>query len=434
MVGIWEFPAIEEFRSFLIDGFERSRQQVVANFEAQGDEERAEIVRHIRLEDLVVVDEWGDGIAEIGGNTLRILGFFSLEGEENESTFPQFDPAVRTIRAQFNELVNFEVIEPPEPSFEWFPNIDIEPVGHDRFEDSVSLALGRGEGNRVFDLMRLEAIQFTEPPGPIRPGARPPPRPFSELPRVPLQALRERARREEEEEVEPEPEPEPEVEPEPEPITAEERIRRAIRQFQVDEQHTDIPAGKPTRRVDVRDLYDFELRMGLPSNILGELDDFAPGDQLTDGIGFAIQLGRVGRTEPSANFPRTSSYVKNYLTFEGPQYILALYRDLVFYSGFISGFYGMRLRAGKYPSFRGFMYRLHQIGERGGPTLVERLSQQQAAARGLETLPDHPTIDGAKAPWLEKRQYYQIVEDNTDHDAWNNPVEFLHQELGEIEQ
>lgn len=156
-----------------------------------------------------------------------------------------------------------------------------------------------------------------------------------------------------------------------------------------------------------------------------------PTRQVTNGVGFQVQIGMLGINQPPATFPRTSSYIKNRLLYEGPAYILELYRDLVVYSGFISGYYNMTFRPGSYTSFRQFIYRLKEIGKRGGPELIEDVSQQRAASMGLETVPDHPTIEGEKAPWLENRRYIDIVEDNKDHSAWNNPVEYLQDGLSE---
>lgn len=424
MTGIWEFPELEALERFILDGIGQARQIGIDISEEEEDETQIEILQRISLERILVVDEWGMGTAEIGQDPLRVLLFFDIDGVESESTFPPFDRIARLITQTFIQLINDEILIPPEPSTEWFSRLDPEPRPMDRFEDVASLALGRGQGNTIYDMTREEAIQFTEPPEPERPGERPPRRPFSELPRIPLQSLRERVREPEPEEVEPELEPEPEPEPEPAPLTIQDRIDRAFDNFEIDNK-LDIPAGKPTRRVERRELFDFEIRMSMTQQSLLQLDEFSPGEQIRGAIGSAIQFNTVGRRNPALTFPRTGLYVKHYLTENGPQYVMQLYRDLVVYSGFISGFYGMKLQPGRYSSFRSFMYRLYQVGERDGPTLVKRLSQQQAAARGLSVTPDHPTIPGEKAPWLADRQYYAIEEENFDSPAWEDVVEFI---------
>lgn len=429
MTGIWEFPELEELRDFIETGISQAQQTVVENFREEGDERRADIVSRLSLERIIVVDEWGMGTAEIGEDPLDVFLFFDLEEEEDPSLVPEFDPASRTVVQQFITMINLEVIFPPERALEWFAFIDPQPVSITSLADQVSLSLGRREGNTVFDLTRMEAIRFVEPREPERPGEVPEPVPFEQLPRIPLDQLREEEAPPPEEEEEVPPEPEPEEPEEPEPIPAEEQIRRAITEFEIDGGELEIPAGKPTKRVELQDLFDFEVRMGLPANVLGRLEDFQVADALRNGIGWSMTIGRFGLLDPPATFPRTSSYVRNRLLFEGPVWALELYRDLVFYSGFISAFYDMNLRPGSYLSLREFMYRLKQINERGGPELIVPLSQQAAAARGLETLPDHPTIEGEKAPWLERRQYYEIVEENADHDAWEDPTEFLYEVL-----
>lgn len=428
MTGIWEFPEIEDLRLFLEQGVADTLELVEENLRDEGEGSRADVIERMSLERMLVVDEWGRGTAEIGRDPLRVLFFFSVEGIENEGTFPPFDPAARTVVQQFIILINEEILEPPPPSEEWFTRLDPEPRPIDRFADIGSLALGRAEGNTIFDLTRMEAIQFVPPVEPEGPLEERRPIPFEDLPRIPLEQLREERvpPPEEEEEVPP---PEPEVEEEPEVIPIEEQIREAITEFEVEDGELEIPAGKPTKRVEIRDLFEFEIRMGLPSNVLGELEGFAPGDQIQNGVGWFMTVGRIGTQVPPATIPRTSSYVRNRLLFEGTTYVLDLYRDLVFYSGFISAFYGMTFKPGSYTSFREFIYRIKEINEREGPELIRPLSQQQASARGLETLPDHPSIEGEKAPWLERRQYYEIVEENADHGAWEDITGYLYDTL-----
>lgn len=435
MTGIWDFPRVDELVEFIEGGVESA---VITSKNELDDEERVEFIDRLNLERVIVFDEWGNGTAEIGGDTLDMFLFFSVEGEDEPTLLPRFDNASRFVTQTFVVLINEGFISPPEPAREWFPNFEPNPVGMDRLADQVNRVIGRREGNSVADLTTRNVIRFVDP---VEIEGQDPDKPvaFRNLPRTPFEEMVEEEEEEpEEEEIDEEelgPELGPETPPEEEEIelSVEEVVEQASRDFEISPGVLEIPAGKPTRRVEYRDLYEFELKMALPAEPLSEMGIMV-AERYTDGIGFAIELGRVGTSQPAANYPKTSSYVKHYLNNIGPQYILKLYKDLVFYSGFISSFHGMRLKPGRYSSFRQFMYRLEQIGERGGPELVKGLSQQQAAARGLETLPDHPTIEDEKAPWLEKRHYYRIIEDNVDHEAWDNPTEFLYEELGPIEQ
>lgn len=429
MTGIWEFPDLEELEDFIFSGIERAKEDLIARFREEGNEERADAVERLDLERVVIVDEWGEGTAAIGEDILDAFLFFDMENEPEPHLASNFDPAARSITQRFVDLINEGEVQPPPDAMEWFAGFDPQPVAISRYEDQVGLSLGRREGNTVFDLTVGQAIVFREPEEPERPGLPTKPVSVENLPRLTVEQLRERVR---------EPEPEPEVEeeiieeePEPEVLTAEQRVERSLQEFEVDD-ILDIPAGKPTRRVESRELYDFELFMGLPTMVLTELG-FDPVDQITNAIGESIELGRFGNADPPATFPRTSTYVKHRLLNIGPAYVLELYRDLIVYSGFISSFHDGRFIPGRYSSFREYMYRLLEIGRRGGPTLVRKLSQQQAARRGLEVIPNHPTIPGAKAPWLQNRQYYEIIEENQDHIAWQDPVGFLQEELPEEE-
>lgn len=412
MTGIWEYPQLEELEQFIIDGVSEARSNVIERLE----EPRKTIARRLSLERLLVIDSWGRGNAEKGDDILSIVLFFDMEGEPAPHNHPEFDPGTRTIVIEFLDMIDSGEITPPESAFEWFANIDPTPVAITRYEDQVSRSLGSGEGNTVFDLTTKQAISFSEGVPNI-----------SNLPRIPLERLRG-----EEEEIVEEPEVEEVVEDEIDIGPKYPDINENLREFAISEDKLNIPAGKGKKTVEPREPYKFELMMALTLDEIRERGlegGEEPTRQITNGIGFEVQIGRLGNGAPPSTYPRTSSYIKNRLMYEGPAYILELHNDLVFYSGFISGFYGMNLRAGHYSSFRQFIYRLKEIGERGGPKLIEPLSQQQAAARGFDVIANHPTIEGEKAPWLENRQYYQIVEDNYDHEAWKNPVEYLQQTL-----
>lgn len=444
MVGIWDFPEVDEFEEFLSSGLATARGIAVESVE---DEDIQQVLEFISLEKILIVGDWGDGGAVRRATPLNIVVAFDVEGVENESALPNFEQAARTITQTFTALVNNGEIAPPPEADDWFVSYPpMEPIPANRIPENINRQLGDRVGATVADLTRKEAIQWRSRENLTLPavvGENPVETIVAALPRIPFEQLRDEGKPEVEEEDAEELSPfddddddeeeGEDAEEEPEPLSLEEQIREEIEQFSIPEDRLKIPAGTPFKRVDDRELYDFELQLGLAAEELEELEGFAQGDQLIGGIGFINEVKGVGTGEPAANFPRTSTYVKRYLEDRGPDYILSIYNNLVVYSGFISSHYGMNLKPGEYSSFREFMYRLHEIGERGGQELVERLSQQQAAARGLETTPDHPTIEDEKAPWLESRQYYDVIEENIDHRAWDNPTKFLYEELSDRE-
>jgi len=435
MTGVWDFPEIDEFEQFLVDGIQMGIETAL---EESDNEDILRGLRFLQIDRFLVVNEWGDGLATVGEDGLDILVSFDLQGVENESSIEDFDMVARTASQTFIALINNGEIAPPPLADEWFPSYAIEPIAANRVPENINRQLGDRVGSTVADLTNRVAIQWRDRedlrlPQPV--GENPVETIVSALPKIPFEELREDEEEAEVEEDEPdepeleEPKPEEQEEPEDEPLTLIEEINQSVREFSISEEQLEVPAGKPTKRVDKRPLYEFELKLGLPSDVIGELDGLGPGDQFTDGVGFLAEIKKLGSSVPPSTFPRTSSYIKHYLSNRGPGYALGMYKSLVFYSAFISSYYGMRMKPGTYSSFREFLYRLYEIGERGGPQLVERLSQQEAASRGLETIPDHPTLEGEKAPWLENRQYYKIVEDNFGHEAWNDPTEYLYEEL-----
>lgn len=421
MTGIWEFPEVTELTSFLLRGLQEGKQ---ITLEEVDDQQREQAVRLLRVERLLVVGEWGDGEAEVGEDGLEVLVVYSMRGVEEESTTEIFDPAARTVIQNFIGTINSGDNSPPPEADSWFPSYSIEPVPADRTSETINTQLGDRVGSTIADLENEEVIVWKAKDELALPrflGEKPVDEIVAELPRLSFEEMRERKKFGT-------PAEEPEPEPEPEPISKLEEVNNKVEKFSISEDMLEPPAGKPTKRVEKRELYDFELQMGLPSTVLEEIEGFEMGDQLPDGVGIINETEGLGTSVPPSTFPRTSTYVKYYLANEGPDYILNIYKNLIFYSAFISGFYGMKMKPGEYSSMREFMYRLYEIGERGGPEIVERLSQQEAAARGLETLPDHPTIEGEKATWLERRQYYSVVERNIEHDAWENPASYLYSE------
>lgn len=464
MPGVWDFPEIDELQEFVEDGVQQATGRVEDELV---DPARLNVLNRLELSRAIVIDEWGRGDAEVGEDPLDMILFFGVEQEDNPTYGPEspFGQGAAAVRDMFVDMIGSGEIDTPENATDWFDgfNVSIQFMG--QFEEQVSNALGNSEGNTVADLTNGEVIELTrigprevtDPEGNVV-GTEPIPfdqqtetTPFEELREEPEEEEPEPEPEEEEEDIEDfegperigvfeddeEEEPEEEQEEEEPILTIEDQIDDALDGFSIDDLNMEIPSGKPTRRVERRTLYDFELQMGLPGPALEQLEGFSFNDTISGGVGLAAQAGLLGSTRPPANFPRTAVYVKTYLSELGPQYIFALYKELLVYSAFISGFHNMTLRPGRYNSFVNFMYRLHQIGERGGPELVEKLSQQQAAARGLDSIPDHPTIEGAKAPWLNDRTYYDIVEENIDHPAWDDPVEYLYEEVGvkvDIEQ
>lgn len=202
-----------------------------------------------------------------------------------------------------------------------------------------------------------------------------------------------------------------------------------LQDFGIDEDRSDVrvPLNKDSIKVQSRPLYDFEKEL----LTRGEADTSIEGT-IDGGIGEALDkeaLGmenKKGEFYPPASFPRTGNYIKNYLFYEGVSFPLELHREMAVYSAYISAIHNGRYVIGSYQSMREYIYKLKQIPERGGPELIEELSQPQVAARGLSVIPELPS--GEEAPWLEKKSYIDVIEENMNHPAWNNPSDYIYGE------
>lgn len=338
--------------------------------------------------DRIIVDApWGDGTAEYGIDTLGINYLVSTDIE---------DIRFRVFGSSISDIVE-NILEPTELMMEWFDGMRFDILKTNQVD--LSLIIQNTQSNRLYDILNDETLRVEDG-------------------QLITDVIEEAEEPEPVEEVEPPPEPEePEVEAPPEFP----EIPDPLRPYAVSPDRIEIPAGKETRSLEPRAIYNWEIELASPQG------------EINGGIGQAMRQGG-DEDEPTfgvgiapGTFPRTGAYIKQHLLNEGPSYVLQIYNDLVIYSAFISSLYTGEFRTGKYDSFRAYINRIKLIPERGGPQLINLLSPQQVSALGLESLADHPNIEGEKAPWLERRNYYEIIEENADHEAWNNITEFVAQ-------
>lgn len=419
MAGIWQYPDLEELENFI----SRLILDAAQNVQSKGIPE-SEFVGDLSLGRALIIDEWGNGTAEFEADTVNTVLFFNFDAPPSE-----FDTTADVLTEEMARIIDQGEILVPTDLRQYTAGITFSAVPSDQLNDTLFNMTVSGM-NFVFDLTNRVGIDLIE--------GRPP----DEYDEVAVTQLRG-----EEEEEEPEEEPEEEepaisvedVPPLPEvlmpDIEVEERgpeypeINENLRPFAVAPDTLEIPAGKEEKQIDAREPLDFEREMSLPGLQTTSQTQVRTMEEIAQPIG----AGTLGETEPVGTYPRTGVYTRNYLKFRGPAYSYEIYKNLVYYSGYISTLHDINVRAGHYSSFREYMWVLEEIPQRGGPELIDSLTQQQAAAAGLETIPDHPSVDGAKAPWLERRQYYELVEENEEHEAWQNPYEYLHTTLDEDE-
>lgn len=356
-----------------------------------------------QYERAIITPPWGNGTATRENNTLQMRIVMGGEGTERPSINLQaFDIRAEHIIDQMEEEIEWS-----DTMRQWFGNITMIPTATDLFAQNMDLALRNADPARVFDLTNISSIEIRD--GQIVSTEY-------TIADTPAQ----------------EPTEEPEQEPTPVPPTEEELLEREypviepeLRQFAINEDALEIPAGKKTKQVEPRQIYAFEEELAAPLDADTEIDE-----TITEGIGHTYGLGAIGTDVPASTFPRTSTYVKYYLKYEGPAYMLELYNNLVVYAGYISSVFDMRLKPGSYDSFRQYMYRLEQVEKRDlGPVLVRPIPRSEAEDRGFDTMSKIPVGDGERrdAPWLEPRQYYEVNEESMDHEAWHNVAEFLYE-------
>lgn len=425
MVGIWEYPDLAELENFISSLTLQAAQEV-----SEQPRTEASYVADLSLSRVIVINDWGDGTAIQGDHPLEVVLFFDFTGPDEA-----FDDVSSAVTEQMADIIQGGRVVVPQDLIDGTSNITFTSANANNFDD-VLLNMATSGMNMIYDLTDQQAID-------LKVGSPP-----EEYPRIPLAELLGEDEEETVDEIEDE---ESVVEPsdvdsaidiedvsslpevtlfdeEPEDVGPEfPEVHESVRPFAVSPDTLEIPAGKETKEIDVREPYDFEVEMALPGINTSTATSAATREEIAREAG----AGTLGDNEPVGTFPRTGLYIRNYLKFRGPAYSYEIYKNLVFYSAYISTLHDINVKAGKYSAFREYMYVLEQIGERRNLHLIDALSQPEAAAEELETVPDHPSIEGAKAPWLERRQYYRLIEENDNHDAWENAYDYLHEDIDE---
>jgi len=415
---ILQYPELGELREGILSVFEDAKEAV-----AQDNEDNADDIRDFELIDAVFTGEWGNGNAEFSADPFDITLFIAPGGDKTAAQVPRFPRLAR----QIGETVDISY-QPPELAEEWSSDVVITGVQSESFESVIESGIEEPDTERAYGLITNQIYEL-EPKEPFGFEV------VSSDAETDIDVVDTEEEETEEEEVSEDEDKEEREPPRRERLKEEfPDINVALIPFIDEEQgNLEMPAGKKdTRQVEFRELYDFEIEMsekvtegeGPDEDFEEPATDIETYNNTKAEIGRAIQLDFVGA--PVATFPRTSTYIRNRLLNEGMSYPLQMYREIVFYSGFISTKFGKDFRAGTYDSFREMIYRLNNVDERGGPELIRKVPQQSLAARGISVTPNLP--NGQPAPWLENHSYYEIVEENADHPAWDQITEFIYGE------
>jgi len=431
MAGIWQWNDLGGVEETITDAFNFVKSNV--NIE---DKELEQSIRRLVLEDIFVTGPWANDGAKEKETPISFFAFSSMEGVSNEHSNADFVSAAGAMQTMMAEVINTGEIDIAQPIIENTPpaSVEITVAPYSQLPEVLSFVVSNSAYKNVFSLTRSEYVDLSSSN-------------YRNAPRTPLtqyieqQTGEEEPQQKEEQQTEGTEEQQEEQENEQEEELSEEEtlsnkfpnIPEHLLSYVKDNGKLEVTVGKKdTKTVDPRAPYDFEIVQMTdrpsPRSLPFKADPSIVGDVMS-GIGAAISRGMFRRTqkaeitgniEPPATFPRTGVYIRNYLFFEGPSYALNMFKDLLVYLAYVNSVHGYKLRVGTYKSFREYIYMLNRVPKLGGPRLIQPLSQQQAASRELETIPDHPKNPNKKAPWLERRQYYEIVEDNKDDDVWRD--------------
>jgi len=435
MAGIWKWDDLPGVEDTITDAF-----NYVKNTLKDVDTEQANAATRLVLERIFIVGPWANDDAQEGTTPLDIIIFSSMEGVNDEHASNEFVQGSKIMEAGINDVVNSEDVVVSESLKQHTSGVSINVAPYSQLPEVISYSVQNTKYKKVFDLTRAEYIDMS---GEVS---------YRNAPRQTLEQhvssqeekqepTEEETKETKEEEVEEKKtEQEEQIELSQEEILANEfpNIPKQLRSYATSNDKLEVTVGKKdTKTVRPRSPYDFEIIQMTdrpnPFNLDFKADPTIVGDVM-GGIGEAISRGHLtsqqrgeealftgrGSPQPPATFPRTGVYIRNYLKFRGPSYALQMFKDILVYLAYVNGLFNFSLRTGTYESFREYIYMLKRVPKMGGPRLIEPLSQQQAASRGLQTIPNHPKDPDKKAPWLQRRQYYTIVDENEDSEIWRD--------------
>lgn len=427
MAAIWDIENLDVLEDLFLNTYD----QVTGIMEEEGtiiDRENVE------LEQVWIGGAWGDDRATRGEDPLTAIFFLAFEGILDPGQSAPVQDYMDEVAEGSRIILTREINDPPESSVfetlsENFPEITVSVSPIDSLPERINLELGTPEGATVFNLTNRQAV------------VQSPATDFRNLRRVPIDILRG------EEEIEPEVEEQTDQEEDGEEIEDIDDVEKVfeatpdfpsvpqvLRDFATSPDEMEVTVGqKDTKTVPVRDMYPFEVIMATDRPNPPMVDQTATDisrDEVKRGVGRAVAdgtmgtVGQRGERETPATFPRTGAYIRNYLKFEGPSYALQLHNELLVYTAYVNGIHDFNLRTGTYKSMRRYLATIRQI-EEYDINLIEEVSQQKLASMGMTTIPDHPTIEGEQAPWLERKTYYTLNDENEDHPAWDDAFAFL---------
>ena len=310
---ILQYPQKQQLISILSDAFAEAKEAQIR------DEAGGEVLEDAQIEQLVVTGEWGRGTGDYGEDQLSILMSLGVEGVDNPNQLPGF---ARQSQQLGNNIEN--AIDETELMGEWFAGIAVTTAADNFLDRSLEVNLRGDSPQRAYNLTTNSIIRLEG----------------GELSIEPVELA----------------EPE-EPEEEPEEVTEEDLLEEEfpgipveLIPFAVEDNQLEVPAGKETKAVEPRPMYEFEVELATPGDA-----DTTVEREINEGVGEAIGSQRFATEEPASTFPRTGVYVKWHLFYRGPSYINEIYKDLVIYSAYISSIHEARMKPGRYSSFREFM-------------------------------------------------------------------------------
>lgn len=389
----------------------------------------AGISEDLSLGSILISDNWATGTAGIGADITIRLGVEFEDGFSADIAQELSEAATSYIEQGGSNV--------PERLDSTVGDIDFIVVDQARAIEGVTLTLNRGTSTQGVVVDVLNNVVFSlDDEGEVqtqtieefadRGTDEIPPAQFEELEDVePAMQLFEQVEEEIEEQVERDEFP---------------GIPDPFKPYATSDNNVEVKAGKETKSLEPREPYDFEVRMGLTANQIRNFnlnnDRNVTPRPISNCVGISIDLGSFGSRDPPANFPNTLEYIRQHLLNEGPSYALEVFNDLVLYGGFISQAHAespdepINLYASSYENIRNVFGRIEKVQEEGlAPELIRAIPPAEAQELGLDTMPKLPLNGGGEidAPWLESRQYYEIVEENSDDDAWQNINSLLYE-------
>lgn len=163
MTGAEEYPDLDELEDVLLEAFDTT----ISEIELEGG---LGIQEDVILDSVVILDEWGHGVAERGEDQLVVGLFLDVDNKGDYGIIEDLDES--DVFSELSEEVAESYdgnVEPTDQMLDWFSGVRTGVFPANIYNDLTSVFMNQMQPNRLFDLSKRSILT----PGPRGPELEP---------------------------------------------------------------------------------------------------------------------------------------------------------------------------------------------------------------------------------------------------------------------